>query len=60
MTDRTQTIMIRDCPRCLRLSLTFTGAFWSCAACGYAITQRALDEETRLAAPSPRRKAKEA
>jgi hypothetical protein len=32
----------RSCPRCHRNSLYSTGAFWSCAACGYAITQSAL------------------
>jgi ribosomal protein L37AE/L43A len=47
MTDRTQMMTLRDCPRCLRLSLNSTGAFWSCAACGYAIIQRALEEEVR-------------
>lgn len=38
---------IRHCPRCRRLSLVYTGGFWSCELCGYAITQIALSFEYR-------------
>jgi hypothetical protein len=33
---------IRHCPRCLRHSLVFTGAFWACGMCSYTVTQAAL------------------
>ena len=33
---------IRDCLRCRSRSLVHNGGFWSCATCGYAITQTAL------------------
>lgn len=33
---------IRACPACHQHSLVFTGAFWSCAVCGLAVTDQAL------------------
>jgi ribosomal protein L37AE/L43A len=33
---------IRSCPTCHQHSLVFTGAFWSCAVCGLAVTDQAL------------------
>jgi ribosomal protein L37AE/L43A len=33
---------ILECPRCQRISLVPTGAFWACGSCGYTITQTAL------------------
>ncbi len=33
---------VRNCPRCRRLSLVPTGAYWGCGTCDYAITNAAL------------------
>ncbi len=41
------------CVRCHRHSLIATGAFWTCAMCGYAITQAALLVEAGGKAPEP-------
>lgn len=36
---------VRECPHCKQDHLVFTGAFWSCGDCGYAITGFALAAE---------------
>ncbi|MGQ0810261.1 MAG: hypothetical protein ACT4OO_03435 [Nitrospiraceae bacterium] len=36
---------VRECPLCKQHSLVYTGAFWSCASCVYAITDFALAAE---------------
>ena len=33
---------VRNCPRCRKLSLIPTGAYWGCGSCDYAITNAAL------------------
>jgi ribosomal protein L37AE/L43A len=40
-----RTMKIRDCPHCGRHNLVYTGAYWSCGICGYAITGSALAAE---------------
>ncbi len=40
---------VRDCPHCCQHSLVYTGAYWSCGICGYAITGSALAAEQSAA-----------
>lgn len=42
-------MIVRYCPTCQRNSLSSTGAFWACAACGIAITTQALNRENSKA-----------
>lgn len=39
----------QSCLRCFRGTLSATGAFWVCSACGLAITHRALKFEQERA-----------
>ena len=53
-------VKIRSCPICHQHSLVFTGAFWSCAVCGLAVTDQALafdlaGQRTREKAARPSR-----
>lgn len=41
------------CPQCAFNGLTFTGAFWSCGRCSYAITSAALAAEKQEAHSAP-------
>ena len=50
---------ILNCPRCRQPRLVSTGAFWSCANCGYAITQAALAVEHSAASTGRRNKISE-
>jgi ribosomal protein L37AE/L43A len=46
---RLRDMKVRICPRCATDRLTFTGAFWSCGHCDYAITGAALAAEMNVA-----------